>query len=95
MADTPLPEPESERLAALVGGGSLRLAYGLLYRRQEHPPTAPELAFFLQKAFAEAPVDRVLRGLKEYFDIAAVNIDGQERYKLRQIRSPEANGQSE
>lgn len=32
MADTPLPGPESERLAALVGGGSLRLVYGLLYR---------------------------------------------------------------
>jgi hypothetical protein len=83
MADTPLPGPESERLAALVGGGSLRLAYGLLYRRQDHPPTAKEIAFFLQTGSADAPVDQVLRGLREYFEITAVVLDGQERYKLQ------------
>jgi hypothetical protein len=69
MADTPLPRPESERLAALVGGGSLRLAYGLLYRRQDHPPTEDELTLFLQMASADAPVDKVLRCLREYFEI--------------------------
>jgi len=83
MADTPLPRPESERLAALVGGGSLRLAYGLLYRRQDHPPTEDEITLFLQMASADAPVDKVLRGLREYFEITTVILDGQERYKLR------------
>jgi hypothetical protein len=82
MADTPLPEPESERLAALVGGGSLRLAYGLLYRRRSHPPTADEIVFFLQTASADTPFDQVLRGLRDYFDVALATIDGQERYEL-------------
>ena len=53
MADTPLPRPESERLAALAGGGSLRLAYGLLYRHQDHPPTEDEIALFLQMASSD------------------------------------------
>lgn len=63
MADTPPPGPESERLAAVVGGGSLRLVYGLLYRRRDHPPTAKEIAFFLQTASADAPVSAVMRDL--------------------------------
>ena len=83
MADTPLPKPESERLAALVGGGSLRLAYGLLYRRQDRPPTREEITLFLQTASADAPVDKVLRGLREYFEITPVILDGQERFKLQ------------
>jgi hypothetical protein len=82
MVDTPLPEPESERLAALVGNGSLRLAYGLLYRRRNHPPTEQEMSFFLATASAETPFDQVLRGLREYFDIAAITLDGQRRYRL-------------
>ena len=83
MADTPLPEPESERLAALVGEGSLRLAYGLLYRRRGHPPTKQELAFFLQAGSADAPVDGVLRQLGEYFSIPAVQVGDEERYQLQ------------
>ena len=83
MADTPLPGPESERLAALVGGGSLRLVYGLLYRRRDHPPTAKEIAFFLQAASADAPVSAIIRGLGEYFEISSVVLDGEERYQLR------------
>lgn len=83
MRDTPLPRPESERLAALVKEGSLRLVYGLLYRRREHPPTAQEIALFLQAAFAETSVNEVIGGLGEYFDIAVVSIDEYERYQLR------------
>lgn len=83
MTDMPLPPPESERLAALIGGGSLRLAYGLLYRRRGHPPTADEIGFFLRTASAEARVDQVLRGLRKYFEIATVRLDGSERYELR------------
>jgi hypothetical protein len=82
MADTPLPEPESERLAALVGNGSLRLAYGLLYRRQSRPPTEEEITFFLRTASAATPFSQVLRGLREYFDVAELAIDGQRRYRL-------------
>jgi hypothetical protein len=83
MGDTPLPRPESERLAALVSEGSLRLVYGLLYRRREHPPTAAEISAFLQAAFADTSVSEVVRGLREYFDIAVVSIDEHERYQLR------------
>lgn len=83
MADTPLPGPESERLAALVGGGSLRLVYGLLYRRQDNPPTAKEIAFFLQAASADTSVDGVIRSLREYFEITTELLKGEERYKLR------------
>lgn len=83
MADTPLPGPESERLAALVGGGSLRLVYGLLYRRRDHPPTAKEIAFFLQAASADAPVSSIILSLRKYFEISAVVLVGEERYQLR------------
>jgi hypothetical protein len=82
VADTPMPEPESERLAALVGNGSLRLAYGLLYRRRSHPPTEQEMSFFLATASAETPFDHVLCGLREYFDIGEITLDGQRRYRL-------------
>ncbi len=83
MADTPLPEPESEQLAALVGSGSLRLVYGLLHRRRGNPPTADEIRFFLQaSAAADGSADRALRGLRDYFEIA-VTLDGVERYQLR------------
>jgi hypothetical protein len=83
MADTPLPGPESERLAALVGGGSLRLVYGLLYRRQDNPPTVKEIAFFLQAASANASVSEVVQSLREYFEITAELLKGEERYRLR------------
>jgi len=83
MADTPLPGPESERLAALVGGGSLRLVYGLLYRRQDHPPTAKEIAFFLQAASADASVNEIILCLREYFEITTEFLDGGERYRLQ------------
>src|SRR5438128_7882919 len=84
MADTPLPEPESEQLAALVGSGSLRLVYGLLHRRLRNPPTADEIRFFLQSAAAsDSSADRALRGLMDYFDITPVQLDGAVRYQLR------------
>lgn len=82
MSETPLPRPESERLAALINEGGLRLAYGLLYRRRSHPPTAEEISLFLQAAFVEASVDQVIRGLREYFDIPVVSMDDHERYLL-------------
>jgi hypothetical protein len=84
MSHEPLPEPESEQLAALLGESSARLAYGLLYRRQSNPPTATEIGFFLDTAAsARMPTDRVLRSLRTHFDIATVVRDGGERYKLR------------
>ena len=84
MSHEPLPEPESEQLAALLGEGSARLAYGLLYRRQTNPPTAAEIGFFLDTAAsARMPADRVLRSLRTHFDIASVVRDGGERYELR------------
>jgi hypothetical protein len=84
MADTPLPEPESEQLAALVGSGSIRLVYGLLHRRQRNPPTPGEIGLFLQAAAsADTSAARALRYLRDYFDIAAVTAQGEERYQLR------------
>jgi hypothetical protein len=84
MADTPLPEPESEQPAALVGSGSIRLVYGLLHRRQRNPPTPGEIGLFLQAAAsADTSAARALRYLKDYFDIATVTAQGEERYQLR------------
>ena len=84
MSNEPLPEPESEQLAALLGEGSVRLVYGLLYRRRRNPPTATEISFFLDAAAsAGISADRVLRSLKTQFDIATVIRDGDERYELR------------
>ena len=83
MADTPLPAPGSERLAVLVSDDSLRMVYGLLYRRRGHPPTANEITYFLRAASSDRRVEQVLRGLREYFDIATVLLDGGERYELR------------
>jgi hypothetical protein len=80
----PLPEPESEQLAALLGEGAARLVYGLLCRRRRNPPTAAEISFFLDAAaYAGMSADRALRSLKTHFDIAAVVRDGSERYELR------------
>ena len=84
MPHEPLPEPESEQLAALLGDGSARLVYGLLYRRRSNPPTAAEIGFFLSTAAsASMPADRVIRSLRTHFDIAPVVRDGGERYELR------------
>jgi HNH endonuclease len=84
MSDTPLPEPESEQLAALVGSGSIRLVYGLLHRRQHNPPTSAEIGLFLQAgASADTSAARALRYLRDYFDIATVKSQGEERHQLR------------
>ncbi len=84
MSYEPLPEPESEQLAVLLGEGAVRLVYGLLYRRRANPPTAAEIGFFLDAAAsAGMSTDRVLRSLRAHFDIASVVRDGGERYELR------------
>jgi len=82
MSDTPLPEPESERLAALVRGSALRLVYGLLYRRLASPPTESEIAYFLRAASVDTPVSQVLRDLQDYFEINVIMDKGDERYRL-------------
>jgi hypothetical protein len=84
MPYEPLPEPESEQLAALLGESSARLVYGLLYRRRPNPPTATEIGFFLETAASSGTsTERVLRNLRAYFDIASVVQAGGERYALR------------
>lgn len=84
MSYGPLPEPESEQLAALLGEGTARLVYGLLYRRRSNPPTVAEIGFFLNAAAsAGISTDRVLRSLRIHFDITPVVRDGGERYELR------------
>jgi hypothetical protein len=84
MSNEPLPEPESEQIAALLGEGSARLVYGLLYRRKSNPPSASEIRFFLDAAAsAGMSIDRVLRSLRNYFAIASVVRDGGEQYALR------------
>jgi hypothetical protein len=79
----PLPEPESEQLAALLDESAARLVYGLLCRRRSNPPTTAEISFFLDAA-ASAGVsgDRALRSLRIHFDIATVIRDGVERHEL-------------
>lgn len=87
-----LPEPESEQLAALLEEGSVRLVYGLLYRRRRNPPTVTEVGFFLNAAAASAGIsaDRALRILETHFDIAEIFREGEKRYQLRDwaARSP-------
>lgn len=84
MASEPLPEPDSEQFAALVGGGGPGLVYGLLYWRRANPPTASEISFFLQAAASDdSSADAVLRVLRNYFDIALVERGGAGRYELR------------
>ena len=83
MPHEPLPEPESEQLAALLGDGTARLVYGLLYRRRSNPPTAAEIGFFLNAAAsASMSTDRVIRSLRTHFDIAEIDRNGGERYEL-------------
>ena len=80
----PLPDPESEQLAALLGDGTARLVYGLLYRRRSSPPTAGEIGLFLSAAAsASMPADRVIRSLRTHFDIDEIGRDGGRRYELR------------
>lgn len=82
MVDIPLPGPESERLAVLVGDGSLRLVYGLLYRRRANPPSANEISYFLQASSVDRPVGNALRELGEYFKIGTAVVDDELRYRL-------------
>lgn len=84
MSPEPLPDPESEQLAALLGDGTARLVYGLLYRRRSSPPTAAEIGFFLSAAAsASMPADRVIRSLRTHFEITEAGRDGRARYELR------------
>jgi 5-methylcytosine-specific restriction endonuclease McrA len=84
MADMPLPEPEGDQLATLIGSESMRLVYGLLYRRMSNPPTGDEIRFFLSAAAAaDSSTERVLGCLRDYFDIVPVEHDAVVRYQLR------------
>jgi HNH endonuclease len=84
MSPEPLPEPESEQLAALLGDGAARLVYGLLYRRRSNPPTADEISFFLDTAAsASVSAERVLRNLSTHFDLARTVHPGAGRWQLR------------
>ena len=79
-----LPDPESEQLAALLGDGTARLVYGLLYRRRSSPPTAAEIGLFLSAAASVSmPADRVVQSLQTHFDITKIDRDGGTRYELR------------
>jgi len=84
MPHEPLPDPESEQLGALLGDGTARLVYGLLYRRRPSPPTASEIGFFLSAAASDGmPAGRVIRSLRTHFDITEIERDGGTRYELR------------
>lgn len=88
MADAPraLPEPDSEELQSLLGPSAMRILYGWLYRRRDHPPTMAEVRLFMTDALGEAQehIDRRLRELRRHFDIPAVpQAGGSPRYELR------------
>jgi hypothetical protein len=85
VAESPeLPEPDSEQIAALVGSTTQRLLYGFLYRRRGRPPSSAEVSFFVSDALGEDPasIDRRLRELQRYFEIEALDVEGQNRYRL-------------
>jgi hypothetical protein len=91
MPHEPLPDPESEQLAALLGDGTARLVYGLLYRRRPSPPTASEIGFFLSAAAAASmPADRVIRSLRTHFDIT--EIDRERRRAAKGRKSAGSDG---
>lgn len=73
MSDTPLPEPDSEELFALLGPSVLRVLYGWLYRRRDNPPTMAEVRLFMADALGEPQehIDRRLRELRRHFAIPA------------------------
>jgi hypothetical protein len=79
-----LPEPNSERIAALVGSATQRLVYGLLYRRRQSPPTLAELQLFVADSLGEdaSQTEHHIRELRRYFQIDATGQQGQERYLL-------------
>lgn len=86
VTDTPLPEPDSEELYALVGQAALRVLYGWLYRRRENPPTMAEVRLFMADALGEPQehIDRRLRKLRRHFAIPAERQgQGDPRYVLR------------
>lgn len=85
MTDTPLPEPDSEELYALVGQAALRVLYGWLFRRRGNPPTMAEVRLFMADALGEPQehIDRRLRELRRHFSIPAERQDGGDpRYLL-------------
>jgi hypothetical protein len=86
MGDTPLPEPDSEELYALLGPSVLRVLYGWLYRRRDNPPTMAEVRLFMADALGEPQehIDRRLRELRRYFKIPAeAQSTGPPKYVLR------------
>jgi len=85
VADTPLPQPNSEVLLNLVGGGTARALYGWLFRR-DNPPTLGEIRLFVVDALGETAddVDRRLNELRRHFVIALIRQPGAaDRYQLQ------------
>ncbi|WP_205473024.1 HNH endonuclease [Nocardioides sp. SYSU D00038] len=81
--DRPLPEPDSETLPGLLSGGRSIALYGLLFRRQQNPPTAAEIGYFLQSVGGEdaEDLDRALTPLRAHFAVLETD-DEPARYRL-------------
>jgi hypothetical protein len=80
----PLPEPYSEELNALLGSDTQRILYSFLHRRRPNPPTMVELRMFVANALGQdqSQTDRRVRELRRFFDVRAVQRDGEHRYLL-------------
>jgi len=83
MHEKPLPRPGSPELSVLPSEAH-RLLYTYLYERRTNPPTMREIRAFVAEALGEAPsqTDRRVRDLRDHFEVPAVVLGGEHRYKL-------------
>ena len=82
MADTPLPGPESERISRSRRWRKPTAGLWVAVPPSRSSSDCEGDSVFLQAASADAPVSSVIRGLREYFEISALVLDGEERNQL-------------
>lgn len=83
---TPLPEPGSPELAALISDSSTRAIYDFVASRADNPPTMVEIRQHMIATVGEihSQVDRRLRNLREHgIDIPCIRIDKKPVYIIR------------
>ncbi|WP_232285305.1 HNH endonuclease [Saccharomonospora xinjiangensis] len=83
MEQRPLPLPDSPELDVLPTE-SHRLLYAYLFERRDDPPTMREIRAYLAERLGEAPAqtDRRVRDLRDHFDVPAVRLGADYRYRL-------------
>lgn len=86
VVQPPLPVPDDPDLERMLSTAAHVALYGYLYSRRDDPPTMNEIRAFLAAqsgGTAPAQTDRRVRDLRDLFDIEAVVLKGDHRYRLR------------